>query len=110
MKQKESRELRNLSMNQLNAKLSELYKELPRRNPKYSFERPYRNHLLRQINQIKYEQTLRGKGLRSQRVWIESGYTHQGTKSGRFSSGYHSSELSLSNLPKEVLPPTQIKP
>lgn len=66
MKQEESRELRNLSMNQLNAKLSELYKELPRRNPKYSFERPYRNHLLRQINQIKYEQTLRRKGLRSQ--------------------------------------------
>ena len=57
-----------------------------------------------------FEQTLRGKGLRSQGVWIESGYTHQGTKSGRFSSGYHSSELSLSNLPKEVLPPTQIKP
>lgn len=110
MKQKESRELRNLSMNQLNDKLSELYKELPIRNPKYSFERPYRNHLLRQINQIKYEQTLRGKGLRSQGVWIESGYTHQGTKSGRFSLGYHSSELSLSNLPKEVLPPTQIKP
>ena len=27
MKQEESRELRNLSMNQLNAKLSELYKE-----------------------------------------------------------------------------------
>lgn len=64
MKQKESRELRNLSMGQLNAKLSELYKELPRRNPKYSFERPYRNHLLRQINQIKYEQTLRGKGVK----------------------------------------------
>ena len=33
MKPEESRELRNLSMNQLNAKLSELYKELPRRNP-----------------------------------------------------------------------------
>ena len=70
MKQEESRELMNLSMNQLNAKLSELYKELPRRNPKYSFERPYRNHLLRQINQIKYEQTLRRKGLRSQGVFI----------------------------------------
>lgn len=70
MKQKESRELRNLSMNQLNAKLSELYKELQRRNPKDSFERPYRNHLLRQINQIKYEQTLRRKGLRSQGVSI----------------------------------------
>ena len=55
---------------QLNAKLSELYKELPRRNPKYSFERPYRNHLLRQINQIKYEQTLRRKGLRTQGVFI----------------------------------------
>lgn len=69
MKQKESRELRNLSMNQLNAKLSELYKELQRRNPKYPFERPHRNHLLRQINQIKYEQTLRRKGLRSQGVF-----------------------------------------
>lgn len=34
-KEEESRELRNLSMNQLNAKLSELYKELQRRNPKY---------------------------------------------------------------------------
>lgn len=33
MKYIESRELRELSMNQLNAKLSELYKELPRRNP-----------------------------------------------------------------------------
>lgn len=32
MKQEESRELRNLSMNQLNAKLYELYKELPRMN------------------------------------------------------------------------------
>lgn len=70
MKQEESRELRNLSMNQLNAKLSELYKELQRRNPKYSFERPYRNHLLRQINQNKYEQPLRRKGLRSQGVFI----------------------------------------
>ena len=70
MKQEESRELRNLSINQLKAKLSELYKELPRRNPKYSFERPYRNHLLRQINQIKFEQTLRRKGLRSQGVFI----------------------------------------
>lgn len=47
---------------------------------------------------------LEERGLRSQGVWIESGYTHQGTKSGRFSSGYHSSELSLSNPPKEVLP------
>lgn len=70
MKQEESRELRNLSINQLKAKLSELYKELPRRDPKYSFERPYRNHLLRQINQIKFEQTLRRKGLRSQGVSI----------------------------------------
>lgn len=35
-----------------------------------SFERPYRNHLLRQINRIKYEQTLRRKGLRSQGVFI----------------------------------------
>ena len=69
MKQEESRELRNLSINQLKAKLSELYKELPRRNPKYSFERPYRNQL-RQINQIKFEQTLRRKGLRSQGVFI----------------------------------------
>ena len=64
MKQEESRELRNFSMNQLNAKLSELYRELPRRNPKYSFERPYRNHLLRQINQIKYKQTPEKKGIK----------------------------------------------
>lgn len=70
MKQEESRELRNLSMNQLNAKLSELYKELPRMNTWDSFERPYRNHLLRQINQIKYEQPPRRKGLRSQGVFI----------------------------------------
>lgn len=69
MKQ-ESRESRNLSMNQLKAKSSELYEELPRRNPKYPFERPHRNHLLRQINRIKFEQTLRRKGSRSQGVSI----------------------------------------
>lgn len=68
MKQDESRELRNLSMNQLNAKLSELYKELP--SDKWAFQRRYRQHLLNQINQIKYEQTLRRKGLRSQGVFI----------------------------------------
>lgn len=37
MKCTESRELRDLSMNQLNAKLSELYKELPSR--KWAFQR-----------------------------------------------------------------------
>lgn len=68
MKQEESRELRNLSMNQLNARLSELYKELP--SGKWTFQRRYRQHLLNQINQIKYEQTLRRKGLRSQGVFI----------------------------------------
>lgn len=51
-------------MNQLNAKLYELYKELPRMNTWDSFERPYRNHLLRQINQIKYEQTPEKKGIK----------------------------------------------
>lgn len=70
MKQEESRESRNLSMNQLKAKLFELYEELPRRNPKYPFERPHRNHLLRQINRIKFEQTLRRKVSRSQGVSI----------------------------------------
>lgn len=69
MKQGESRESRNLSMDQLNAKSSELYKELQRRNPEYPFERPHRNHL-RQINRIKSEQPLRRKGSRSQVVSI----------------------------------------
>lgn len=68
MKCTESRELRNLSMNQLNAKLSELYKELPSR--KWAFERRYRQHILNLINQIKHEQTPRRKGLRTQGVWI----------------------------------------
>lgn len=66
MKCTESRELRVLSMNQLNAKLSELYKELP--SSKWAFQRKYRQHL---INQIKHEQTLRRKGLRTQGIWIE---------------------------------------
>lgn len=91
MKCTESRELRELSMNQLNAKLSELYKELPSR--KWAFERKYRQHILNLINQIKYEQTLRRKGLRTQGVWI----TIFSTKTGRFSSGY-----STSNVPKQI--------
>ena len=62
MKQGESRESMDLSMDQLNAKSSELYGELPRRNPEHPFERPHRNHLLRRINRIKYEQPLRRKG------------------------------------------------
>lgn len=69
MKCTESRELRDLSMNQLNAKLSELYKELPSR--KWAFERKYRQHILNLINQIKHEQTLRRKGLRTQGIWIK---------------------------------------
>lgn len=72
MKCTESRELRVLSMNQLNAKLSELYKELPSR--KWISQRKYRQHILNLINlinQIKHEQTLRRKGLRTQGIWIE---------------------------------------
>lgn len=69
MKCTESRELRVLSMNQLNAKLSELYKELPSR--KWAFQRKYRQHILNLINQIKHEQTMRRKGLRTQGIWIE---------------------------------------
>lgn len=69
MKGTESRELRDLSMNQLNAKLSELYKELPSR--KWAFQRKYRQHILNLINQIKHEQTLRRKGLRTQGIWIK---------------------------------------
>ena len=69
MKQEESRELRDFSMNQLNAKLSELYKELPSR--KWAFQRKYRQHILNLINQIKHEQTLRRKGLRTQGIWIK---------------------------------------
>lgn len=91
MKCTESRELRNLSMNQLNAKLSELYKELPSR--KWAFERRYRQHILNLINQIKHEQTLRRKGLRTQGVWI----TTFSTQTGRFRSGY-----STSNVPKQI--------
>lgn len=48
MKCTESRELRDFSMNQLNAKLSELYKELPSR--KWAFQREYRQHILNLIN------------------------------------------------------------
>lgn len=43
MKQEESRELRDLSMNQLNAKLSELYKELPSR--KWAFQIKYTDNI-----------------------------------------------------------------
>lgn len=69
MKCTESRELRELSMNQLNAKLSELYRELP--SPKGAFQRKYRQYILNLINQIKHEQTMRRKGLRTQGIWIE---------------------------------------
>lgn len=69
MKCTESRELRVLSMNQLNAKLSELYRELPSR--KWAFQRKYRQYILNLINQIKHEQTMRRKGLRTQGIWIE---------------------------------------
>lgn len=65
MKCTESRELRNLSMNELNARLSELYKK-----PLRSIGKRYNNHIKLQINQIKHEQTLRRKGLRTQGVWI----------------------------------------
>jgi hypothetical protein len=50
-------------------KLSELYKELPSR--KWAFQRKYRQHILNLINQIKHEQTMRRKGLRTQGIWIE---------------------------------------
>jgi hypothetical protein len=52
MKDTESRELKELSMNQLNAKLSEFYKELP--SCKWAFQREYRQHILNLINQIKH--------------------------------------------------------
>lgn len=65
MKCTESRELRVLSMNQLNAKLSELYKELPPR--KRAFQRKYRQHILNLINQIKHEQTMRRKSIKDTR-------------------------------------------
>ena len=91
MKCTESRELRDLSMNQLNAKLSELYKELP--SSKWAFQRKYRQHILNLINQIKHEQTLRRKGLRTQGVWITTFHT----QTGRFSSRY-----STSNVPKQI--------
>lgn len=68
MKAQESRELRNLSMNQLNQKLSELYKKLP--SGKWAFEKPYRQSLLNQIHRVKHEQTLRRKGLRTQGIFI----------------------------------------
>lgn len=69
----EDRELRNLSMNQLNEeeeRLSNLYSLLPRSSTKWDFEKKYRVCLFRKINQIKYEQTLRRKGLRTQGIWI----------------------------------------
>lgn len=66
----EDRELRNLSMNQLNERLSNLYSLLPRSSTKWDFEKKYRVYLFRKINQIKYEQTLRRKGLRTQGIWI----------------------------------------
>lgn len=56
-------------MNQLNERLSALYKELP--SGKWEFERQYRNHLLNKIGQIKHEQTLRRRGIRTQGIWIE---------------------------------------
>lgn len=65
MKCTESRELRDFSMNQLNAKLSELYKELP--SCKWAFQRKYRQHILNLINQIKHEQTMRRKRVKDTR-------------------------------------------
>lgn len=38
---------------------------------KWAFQRKYRQHILNLINQIKHEQTLRRKGLRTQGIWIE---------------------------------------
>lgn len=34
-------------------------------------QRKYRQHILNLINQIKHEQTMRRKGLRTQGIWIE---------------------------------------
>lgn len=70
MKYLEDRELRNLSMNQLNERLSNLYSLLPRSSTKWDFEKKYRVYLFRKINPIKYEQILRRKGLRTQGIWI----------------------------------------
>lgn len=55
MKYLENRELRNLSMNQLNERLSNLYSLLPRSSTKWDFEKKYRVYLFRKINQIKYK-------------------------------------------------------
>ena len=51
MKYLENRELRNLSMNQLNERLSNLYSLLPRSSTKWDFEKKYKVYLLRKINQ-----------------------------------------------------------
>lgn len=64
MKYLEDRELRNLSMNQLNERLSNLYSLLPRSSTKWDFEKKYRVYLFRKINQIKYKQTLKTQGIK----------------------------------------------
>lgn len=43
---------------------------MTRSSTKWDFEKKYRVYLFRKINQIKYEQTLRRKGLRTQGIWI----------------------------------------
>lgn len=70
MKYLEDRELRNLSMDRLNERLSNLYSLLPRSSTEWDFEKKHRVYLFRKINRIEYEQTLRRKGSRTQGIWI----------------------------------------
>lgn len=98
MKYPESKELRNLSMMQLNARLSELYGNLKDRYLRYN--KRYQRHTLQEIGAIKYEQTLRRKGLRTQGIWVETGpFQRFGGYTGRFHAG---GKPNTSNVPKEA--------
>lgn len=93
-------------MNQLNAKLSELYRELP--SSKGAFQRKYRQHILNLINQIKHEQTLRRKGLRTQGIWIKSlnnnHYENQSQSPIKFySQGMGTTSSHSNHIPKPIL-------
>lgn len=73
-------------MFKLNSKLSELYKKLPK-NPRDPYLKSYKRFLLKKIEQIKYEQTLRRKGLRTQGIFIiQKQVNHEKIKISKFLS------------------------
>lgn len=68
----EDKTLRNMSMHQLNEHLSELYKALSVYSQGKYKNRRTSCQIIREIQRVKHEQTLRRKGMRTQGVWINN--------------------------------------